>query len=617
MAGRRLSQVSAAERAAAEEQLGSLFLKYAKGNNAVDKASLQQMAVESNLLDKRTTSNDIDLIFQKVKVGKKDTLNKERFMETIRQIAIKKEVEYVQVLSAGTRAQMELEAVKNQSSLAIDAEQMTVKQIREILKQACVNYADCYEKRDLVDRMTSTVGAPRVTGADALRACATKVLESSKSMEFEVTYETRRSLGISLERANEWGVCKIGPPEVDIGSVLIRVNKTSVLLKSYSDAMDTLRQSSWPLTMRFRKAVCKEGYLYKRSRGMKHSARNWKKRYFILENGILNYYTKPPSQGGEIKGQYALENDPGSQTMVTIAPAAAMNKDEAGIMLVKGDDRLIMKDDSNNFGELMDWGGKLYYAVAMANGGNPEMMNYEAQSLELEEAEVAHQRWIEEQALMKKKHEEYLEAMHAGLDAEHANEQSTAEAQRAQEMQAEMQALEAKQRAEADALAREQEEQKNKRESGITAQARQQEEAEAAAAAAAAAAEVAEIEEAMREAAVSAAMEGPDEAEAPQVSTDEKAAEAEAAAAVEDEDDDEEADTIIKSVEEMAEEAKKKADEALAVATPKQKKRMSMLPQPAAAAAAAPAEESVPTSTVIKTGNKEFNYETDIGWFNM
>jgi hypothetical protein len=28
------------------------------------------MAVESNLLDKRTTSNDIDLVFQKVKVGK-------------------------------------------------------------------------------------------------------------------------------------------------------------------------------------------------------------------------------------------------------------------------------------------------------------------------------------------------------------------------------------------------------------------------------------------------------------------------------------------------------------------------------------------------------------------
>jgi hypothetical protein len=58
------------QRRAAEEQLGSLFLKCAKENNAVDKAGLQQMAVESNLLDKRTTSNGIDLVFQKVKVGK-------------------------------------------------------------------------------------------------------------------------------------------------------------------------------------------------------------------------------------------------------------------------------------------------------------------------------------------------------------------------------------------------------------------------------------------------------------------------------------------------------------------------------------------------------------------
>jgi hypothetical protein len=68
MAGRRLSQVSSAERAAAEEQLDSLFLKYAKGNNAVDVDGLKLLTQECNLIDKKLTANDTDLIFQKVKV---------------------------------------------------------------------------------------------------------------------------------------------------------------------------------------------------------------------------------------------------------------------------------------------------------------------------------------------------------------------------------------------------------------------------------------------------------------------------------------------------------------------------------------------------------------------
>lgn len=394
--------------------------------------------------------------------------------------------------------------------------------------------------------------------------------------------------------------------------MLIRVNTERILLKTYTDAMDTLRQASWPLTMRFRKAVCKEGYLFKRSRGMRSSTRNWKRRYFVLENGILNYYTKPPAEGGEIKGQYALEGDPGSQTVVAIAPAAAMNEGEAGVMLVKGDDRLIMKDESNKFADLMDWGGKLYYAVAMANGGNPEMMSFEAQQLELEEADVAHQRWIEEQALMKRKHEEYLQQMHADLDAEHS-EQSAADESAAQvkqaQMEAEMKALEAKQRAEADTLAREQEQQKAAREEQVAEMSKKQEDDEAAAAAAASAAEVADVEEELREKAIAASISADEEeADARRASADAKAeadavAATEAAAAAEEEE--EEADTVIITPEERTELAQKKKEEVKVEV----KKRQSMAP------GMVPVPE--PSGATIKTGNNEFNYEADIGWFNM
>ena len=32
---------------------------------------------------------------------------------------------------------------------------------------------------------------------------------------------------------------------------------------------------------------------------------------------------------------------------------------------------------ADSYADLVDWGAKLYYAVALANGGNPEMMAQE------------------------------------------------------------------------------------------------------------------------------------------------------------------------------------------------------------------------------------------------
>jgi hypothetical protein len=56
-----------------------------------------------------------------------------------------------------------------------------------------------------------------------------------------------------------------------------------------------------------------------------------------------------------------------AQCLVMMAPKAALHAGETGLLLAKGDDKLLLK--ANTFQELMAWGSALYFSIAMANGG--------------------------------------------------------------------------------------------------------------------------------------------------------------------------------------------------------------------------------------------------------
>jgi len=229
------------------------------------------------------------------------------------------------------------------------------------------------------------------------------------------------------------------------------------------------------------------GMLLKRSRGRNSQIRSWKNRFFVLKHGVLEYYTKDPLEGGVAKGQYLLQNDPGSQTVVTMAPEAIMGKEGVGIMLVKGDDRLVLK--AANFEDLMAWSAKLYVAVAMANGGNTEMCQMENATVAQIESEAAARRWQEESARLRKEQEAALAQYHAREDAkvqaeaeQETNENegtadTAAAAKKQQELEERQRQLE-EQRA-AEDKARKEEEQKRQRE--LQALALKQEEDQAAA----------------------------------------------------------------------------------------------------------------------------------------
>ena len=109
-----------------------------------------------------------------------------------------------------------------------------------------IDFSACVEKSEMVALLKKSGAQAKVSGLAALRHSAMEMLNSVEDSEYEVQYHTKRSLGISIERANEWGVVKVAPSEVEVGSVLTRVNGVSVLTKTYQEAMMELKHAEWP-----------------------------------------------------------------------------------------------------------------------------------------------------------------------------------------------------------------------------------------------------------------------------------------------------------------------------------------------------------------------------------
>lgn len=110
-----------------------------------------------------------------------------------------------------------------------------------------------------------------------------------------------------LEKVNEWAIVKISNFEesgVRVGSVLSAINSVAVVSSPYDEVVDQLREWEPPLTLTFRQAPEKFGYLTKMVNVSKANAK-WKQRFFILSEGKLAY-KKENSQNSCIRDGKAL-----------------------------------------------------------------------------------------------------------------------------------------------------------------------------------------------------------------------------------------------------------------------------------------------------------------------
>ena len=76
---RKLSRVSAEDMEELNNKLTNFFKKYCQGEDGMSSEQLQTFAEECGLCDKRMSRSDVGMIWQGVKLGKKNTINFDRF----------------------------------------------------------------------------------------------------------------------------------------------------------------------------------------------------------------------------------------------------------------------------------------------------------------------------------------------------------------------------------------------------------------------------------------------------------------------------------------------------------------------------------------------------------
>ena len=233
-------------------------------------------------------------------------------------------------------------------------------------------------------------------GQAAIVAKAREMLVVMSRLDRQIAFRPGSELGLMLAQANEWAVVKATPPKwetkVRVGDALAAVDDHATLLKTYEDMFALVvaaKRSKLPYTLTFRRAPFHRGWLYKKPKagrgkeeGFFSGMTGWKKRYFVLAYGVLAYYDDKAECGGKHKGFYTLQNSNNHQCLVTSAPAQHMSKGdkEPGLMLVKGDERLVLKSASTP-SDIHNWAALLYIAIAHANGGNDLLRGVEAERL--------------------------------------------------------------------------------------------------------------------------------------------------------------------------------------------------------------------------------------------
>lgn len=203
--------------------------------------------------------------------------------------------------------------------------------------------------------------AASVTHEDPLLHAALDHIDSD--VFYSVSFTENKPLGIVLERAGEWATVKLSSARdtgVAIGSALTSINEKSVMLTPYHATIDKLKNWRPPLTLGFRRAPSKSGYLVKLSRQRRGTNQNWQRRYFVMDEGRLVY--KENAEDTAVKGDIPLMG-----SAVSLVSSAETGKFFC-FKVVSGVTQLTMQGETMD--EMMQWASKLYHAIAIANGGS-------------------------------------------------------------------------------------------------------------------------------------------------------------------------------------------------------------------------------------------------------
>lgn len=181
---------------------------------------------------------------------------------------------------------------------------------------------------------------------------------------YDVTYEELKPLGIALYRGNNWAIVKISnfkDTGVRIGSVLTAINHDIVLFENYQDVIGQLKNWAPPLTLTFRRAPEKRGYLMKKCFKRKPDEKLsvfWRKRYFELAEGKLSYKDNE-NLDSKVRGEINLIG-----ASISLIPSG---DNQFYFRVMCGIVEFTMK--AADIHELVEWATTLKHAIEIANGG--------------------------------------------------------------------------------------------------------------------------------------------------------------------------------------------------------------------------------------------------------
>lgn len=227
--------------------------------------------------------------------------------------------------------------------------------------------------------------AERTAWTDALREAISKssrlvsdpLVDAARHLEldlYDVHFDTKRPLGIVLERSAEWAIVKSSKKhlaDTTPGSALAAVNGASCLLDPYASVISRLTGWVPPLTLTFARPPVLSGWLAKRARGRsgRSGKGNWKQRFFELKEGKLAYFDRDVSEASPHVRNAATK---GALLLMGCAVALAPKGPETDdlpfcLRLVSGVGVLVMQ--GTTLGECLEWATMLYHSIAIANGG--------------------------------------------------------------------------------------------------------------------------------------------------------------------------------------------------------------------------------------------------------
>ena len=177
------------------------------------------------------------------------------------------------------------------------------------------------ERRDWVEKIRANIRRSRPLDQDPIAAAAELLVTGMAAAEmypnftgepmlYEVNLAEKKPLGITLAQHGEWAIVRLSHEAtlgIGVGSALASVNGVDCQLGSYADTVSMLKGWRPAEDKPQRRAPSYCGFLWKQSRGQRVTSRilpgamksQWKMRFFVLQDGVLEYFTGDPM--GQVK----------------------------------------------------------------------------------------------------------------------------------------------------------------------------------------------------------------------------------------------------------------------------------------------------------------------------